>query len=102
VNTYNCRIWGIENPHEYTECDGDSPKLDVFCTISMSKVYGPFFSWRGTLLVLFIETCCRIVFSHSLTKIINKEAYYSSKMVLLLIYVEKYAYISAHVFISGG
>ncbi|GFU80043.1 hypothetical protein TNCV_579231 [Trichonephila clavipes] len=30
VNTYNARIWRLENPHEVLELKRDSPKLNVF------------------------------------------------------------------------
>ncbi|PSN41531.1 hypothetical protein C0J52_17856, partial [Blattella germanica] len=37
------RIWGLQNPHEHIEHVRDSPKVNVFCAISHSSVYGPFF-----------------------------------------------------------
>jgi hypothetical protein len=39
----NCRIWGTENPHVMVEQERDSPKVSVFCTISLQTLYGPFF-----------------------------------------------------------
>jgi hypothetical protein len=43
VNLCNVRIWGFENPHAYVEHQHDCPKVNVFCTVSSKKVYGPFF-----------------------------------------------------------
>ena len=49
VNHRNVRIWGSENPHAYVEHQRDSPKVNVFCSISSQKVYGPFFFDEETL-----------------------------------------------------
>jgi hypothetical protein len=35
VNCHNCRIWGTENPNVMAEQERDSPKVNVFCTISL-------------------------------------------------------------------
>ena len=43
VNKQNIRIWGSEKPHRIVENERDSPKTNVFCAISTSKVYGPYF-----------------------------------------------------------
>ena len=43
VNKQNVRIWGTEKPHRIVENERDSPKTNVFCAISTSKVYGPYF-----------------------------------------------------------
>ena len=43
VNKHNVRIWGTENPRELVQYVRDSPKVNVFCTVSRTKVYGPFF-----------------------------------------------------------
>jgi hypothetical protein len=43
VNTHNCRIWGSENPCAFLEHVRDSPKVNVFCALSIKRVYGPFF-----------------------------------------------------------
>ncbi|PSN35722.1 hypothetical protein C0J52_26813, partial [Blattella germanica] len=43
VNKHNVRIWGLQNPHKHIEHVRDSPKVNVFCAISHSSVYGPFF-----------------------------------------------------------
>ncbi|KDR23348.1 hypothetical protein L798_05309 [Zootermopsis nevadensis] len=43
VNRHNVRVWGSENPHATIEHIRDSRKLNVFCSISREKVYGPFF-----------------------------------------------------------
>lgn len=43
VNRHNLRFWGTENPHGVMEHERDSPKVNVFCAISNSCVFGPFF-----------------------------------------------------------
>lgn len=43
VNTHNVRIWGSENPHAFVQNIRNCPKVNVFCAVSMFKVYGPFF-----------------------------------------------------------
>ena len=43
VNKQNVRIWGLQNPHAHIEHVRDSPKVNVFCAISRSSVYGPYF-----------------------------------------------------------
>ena len=43
VNRYNVCIWGKENPHGTIEHERDSPKVNVFCSISKNHVHGPFF-----------------------------------------------------------
>jgi hypothetical protein len=43
VNRHNVRIWGTETPHVVTEHERDSPKVNVFCAISRTRVFGPFF-----------------------------------------------------------
>ena len=43
VNKQNVRIWGLQNPHAHIEHFRDSQKVNVFCAISCSSVYGPFF-----------------------------------------------------------
>jgi hypothetical protein len=42
VNLHNVRVLGTENSHATVEHQRDSPKLNVFCTISRRKVYGSF------------------------------------------------------------
>jgi hypothetical protein len=49
VNRHNVRIWGQQNPHTTLEHDRDSPKVNVFCAISQTKVYGPFFFDKNTV-----------------------------------------------------
>jgi hypothetical protein len=49
VNTHNCRIWGTENPHEVIEHQRDSPKVNVWCAMTINKVYGPFFFVEKTV-----------------------------------------------------
>ena len=43
VNRDNIRIWSLQNPHVTLEHEWDSPKVNVFCAISLTKVYEPFF-----------------------------------------------------------
>jgi hypothetical protein len=49
VNRHNVRIWGLQNPHTTLEHERDSPKDNVFCAISQTKVYGPFFFDENTV-----------------------------------------------------
>lgn len=49
VNRHNVRIWGTENPRVIVEHVRDSPKCNVFCALSNSKVYGPFFFAEATV-----------------------------------------------------
>lgn len=42
VNWHNVRIWDTENPHFVVEHVRDSPKVDVFFTLSVRRV--PFFA----------------------------------------------------------
>jgi len=47
VNKQNVHMWGTEKPHRIVENERDSPKTNVFCAISTSKVYGPYREWRN-------------------------------------------------------
>jgi hypothetical protein len=38
VNRHNVRIWGTENPHAYVEHMRDSPKVNVFCAITIQLI----------------------------------------------------------------
>jgi hypothetical protein len=49
VSRRSVRIWGSENPHAYVEHQRDSPKVNVFCTVSSQKVYGRFFFAEETI-----------------------------------------------------
>jgi hypothetical protein len=49
VHRHNLRIWGTENPHEMVQHEKASPKINVFCTMSIQKVYGPFFFHEDTV-----------------------------------------------------
>lgn len=49
VNKHNCRIWGEENPRIFNEFERDTPKLNVWCGVSKTKVYGPFFFQEKTV-----------------------------------------------------
>lgn len=53
VNRHNVRIWSMENPCIIVEHERNSPKLNVFCAVSKTKVYGPFFingnALKGTM-----------------------------------------------------
>lgn len=49
VNRHNVRIWGLQNPHVTLEHERDTPKLNVFCAVSLKKVYGPFFFDENTV-----------------------------------------------------
>ena len=43
VNRHTVKIWGSEHPRPRMEHVRDSPKVNVFCAVSCTKVYGPFF-----------------------------------------------------------
>ena len=43
VNRHNFRIWGSENPRVFKEHVRDSPKITVWCGLSRSRIYTPFF-----------------------------------------------------------
>jgi len=49
VNAHNCRIWGSENPRVSLELVRDRSKVNVFCTLSKERVYGPFFFMEMTI-----------------------------------------------------
>ena len=44
-----------KSPHVVIECAGDSPKGNVFCTISHRKVYGPFLFAQNTLNAAYLD-----------------------------------------------
>jgi hypothetical protein len=48
VNKHDVSIWGTENPRELVQYVLDSPKVNVFCAVSCTKVYGPFFPHENT------------------------------------------------------
>ena len=43
VNRHNSRIWSDENPREIQERPLHCPRVTVWCGISASRVYGPYF-----------------------------------------------------------
>jgi hypothetical protein len=43
VNKHNVRYWSEENPHATIETVMQSPKLNVWCSMSEDKLIGPFF-----------------------------------------------------------
>lgn len=49
VNTHSVGIWCSEKAHVMVKVQSDSPKLIVFCSISLQKVYGPFFFSEATV-----------------------------------------------------
>jgi hypothetical protein len=49
VNKHNVRIWGTENPRGTVEHVWDSLKVNAFCAVSCTKVYGPFFFHENTV-----------------------------------------------------
>ena len=48
-NRHNVRISGLQNPQEELEHERDSPKVNVYCVLSQTKVYGPFFFAENTV-----------------------------------------------------
>ena len=49
VNRHNVRIWELQNPEEALEHERDSLKVNVFCALSQTRVYGPFFFAENTV-----------------------------------------------------
>jgi hypothetical protein len=49
VNTHNCRIWGSENPRFFLKDVPDSPKVNMFCSLSKERLYGPFLLMETTI-----------------------------------------------------
>jgi hypothetical protein len=49
VKRHNVRIRGLQNPQEALEHERDSPKVNVFCALSQTKFYGPFFFAENTV-----------------------------------------------------
>lgn len=43
VNRYNVCIWGLRNPNTTLQHERDSVKINLYCAIYCTKVYGPFF-----------------------------------------------------------
>ena len=41
MNKQNVRVWGTEPPRAVVEHVRNSPKLNMFCVISHTKMYGP-------------------------------------------------------------
>jgi hypothetical protein len=57
VNEHNVHIWGTDNLREMVEHVRDSPNGNVFCAVSHTKVYGPFFFHENTLTGRITSTC---------------------------------------------
>lgn len=53
INCQNVRIWDFENSRVIQEHKRDSPKVNVFCAISNTKVYGDFFFVGNTVIGAF-------------------------------------------------
>jgi hypothetical protein len=49
VNRHNLIIWGSQNPHQFVKHVRGSPKVNVFCAVSRTLVYGPFFFAEATI-----------------------------------------------------
>ena len=43
------RVWRTEQPHAQIEHQRDSPKVNVFYSVSREKVHGPFFFTEATV-----------------------------------------------------
>jgi len=55
VNRHDVRVWGTENPKS-VELARDSPKVNVFSSVSTFKVYGPFlFSEQTVTGIVFLD-----------------------------------------------
>ncbi|KAJ9600337.1 hypothetical protein L9F63_009365 [Diploptera punctata] len=81
VNRHNVRIWGSENPHAIQEHVRDSPKMNVWCSLSHNKALDRFSSPRKLFVVPHILTCWSSSSFHKLNNCSLTS--FSSKMVLL-------------------
>jgi hypothetical protein len=52
VNTHN---WGSENPLVSLEHVRDSPKVNVFCTLSKERMYYPFFMETTITGIMYLD-----------------------------------------------
>ena len=50
VNLGSVQMWRLENPQEILEHHRNSLKINVFCAVSLRKIYGPFFFEENTIL----------------------------------------------------
>jgi hypothetical protein len=48
-NRHNVRVWGTQQPRKVIEHERDSSKVNVFCAMSKTKTYGPFFFAEKTI-----------------------------------------------------
>jgi hypothetical protein len=64
VNSHNCRIWGSDNPCVSLEHVRDSPKVNVFCSLSKEKEHGPFFMETTITGVLHLDKLKQFLVSH--------------------------------------
>lgn len=39
INRQSVRIWGLQNPYISTDYVKDNPKVNVFCALSLNKIY---------------------------------------------------------------
>jgi hypothetical protein len=53
VNRHNLIIWGSQNPHKVVKHVRDSSQVNVFCAVSRTWVYGPFFFF-GTAITGYV------------------------------------------------
>jgi hypothetical protein len=49
VTSHSLNIWGSQNTHEVVEHERVSPKVNVFCAVSGTQVYVPFFIAETTI-----------------------------------------------------
>jgi hypothetical protein len=49
VNSHNLIIWGSQNPHQVVEHVREIPKVNAFCAVNRTQVYGPFFFAEATV-----------------------------------------------------
>ncbi|KAJ4441462.1 hypothetical protein ANN_11317 [Periplaneta americana] len=54
VKTHICIIWARENPHVSYELERSSPKVNVWCGVSRSEAYGPFFFAEKTIVWILL------------------------------------------------
>ena len=49
VSTHNVRIWGSERPSIFVEHERNCPKVNVFCAMSTSQIFGPYLFNKDTI-----------------------------------------------------
>ena len=84
VNHHNVRIWRLQNSQKILEHLRDSPKVNVFCAISLRKVYGLSFARKTQFQDELILKCYSNDFFSNAIKILsfNKMEHYRVRIVV--------------------